>query len=89
MLYVSCECKVRPSTFGCVAMGSAVFFILRSSLLLYSAGSGENQVKGWIKCVIVQTKTLCRYGFYVFLGCTRACCIDVIGNVICVDQSWP
>ena len=28
MLYVSFESKVRPRTFGCVAMGSALLFIL-------------------------------------------------------------
>ena len=44
MLYVSFEFKVRPTCFGCVAMGSAVLFILRSRLLLYSAGSGVNRV---------------------------------------------
>ena len=38
-MYVSFGSKVRPRTFMCVAMGSAVF-ILRSRLLLYSAGSG-------------------------------------------------
>ena len=37
--------KVRPGTFGCVAMGSAVLFIFRSILLLYSAGSGVNRVQ--------------------------------------------
>ena len=44
--------KVRRRTFGCVAMGSAVFYIsksycsyiLRSRLLVYSAGSGMNRV---------------------------------------------
>ena len=30
VLYVSFGSKVRPRTFGCVAMGSAVLFILRS-----------------------------------------------------------
>ena len=45
MLYVSFGSKVRPITFGCVAMGSEVLFILRSRLLLYSAGSGVNRVK--------------------------------------------
>ena len=38
VLYVSFESKVR--TFGCVAMGSALLFIVRSRLLVYSAGSG-------------------------------------------------
>ena len=34
-----------PRTSGCVAMGSAVLFILRSRLFLYSAGSGVNRVQ--------------------------------------------
>ena len=41
VLYASVGSKVRPNTFGCVAMGSAVLFILRSILLLYSPGSVE------------------------------------------------
>ena len=45
VLYVSFGSKVRPRTFGCVAMGSAVLFILRSRLLLYSAGSVVNRVQ--------------------------------------------
>ena len=45
MLYVSFGSKVRPITFGCVAMGSTVLFILRSRFLLYSAGSGVNRVQ--------------------------------------------
>ena len=43
-----CECfgsKVRPITFGCIAMGNAVLFILRLRLLLYSTGSGVNRVQ--------------------------------------------
>ena len=45
VLYVSFGSKVRLRTFGCVAMGSAVLFILRSRLLLYSAGSGVNRLQ--------------------------------------------
>ena len=45
VLYVSLGSKVRPRTFGCVAMGSAVLFILNSRLFLYSAGSGVNRVQ--------------------------------------------
>ena len=45
VLYVSFGCKVRPRTSGCVAMGSAVLYILRSRLLVYSAGSGVNRVQ--------------------------------------------
>ena len=34
VLYVSFGSKVRPRTFGCVAMGSALLFIARSRLLV-------------------------------------------------------
>ena len=44
-MYVSFSSNVRPRTFGCVAMGSAVLFILRSKLLVYSAGSGVNRAQ--------------------------------------------
>ena len=37
--------KVRPRTFRCVVIGSAMLFIVRSRLLLYSAGSGVNRVQ--------------------------------------------
>ena len=42
---VSFWSNVWSRTFVCVAMGSAVLFILRSKLLLYSAGSGVNIVQ--------------------------------------------
>ena len=45
VLYVRFKSKIRPRTFGCVAMRSAVLFIFRSRLLLHSAGSGENRVQ--------------------------------------------
>ena len=38
VLYVNFGSKVRPRTFGCFAMRSAVLFIFRSRLLLYSGG---------------------------------------------------
>ena len=68
VLYVSFGSKVRSRTFGCVAMGSALLFIVRSRLLVYSAGSGVNRVQvvlsGFSKRLFyfVQAKTLCRYG---------------------------
>ena len=37
VLYASFWSKVSPIICGCVAMGSAVLFILRSRLLVYSA----------------------------------------------------
>ena len=45
VLYVSFGSKVRPRTFGCVAMGSAVLSIFRPRLLLNSAGSSVNIVQ--------------------------------------------
>ena len=45
VLYVSCRSKARPRTFGYVAMGSAMLFIVRSRLLVNSAGSGVNRVQ--------------------------------------------
>ena len=45
VLYVSFGSKVRPITFGCVAMGSAMLCIFRSRLLVYSAGSGVNRLQ--------------------------------------------
>ena len=54
-------------------MGSALLFIVRSRLLVYSAGSGVNRVQvvlsGFSKRLFcfVQAKTLCRYGCMYFL----------------------
>ena len=43
VLYVSFGSKVRPRNFGCVAMGSVLLLIVRSRLLVYSAGSSVNR----------------------------------------------
>ena len=59
VLYVSFGSKVRPRTFGCVAMGSA---LLRSRLLVYSAESGFSMR---FHC-FVQVKTLCMYGCILY-----------------------
>ena len=45
VLYVSFGSKVRPRTFGCIAMGSALLCIFRYILIVYSAGSGVNRVQ--------------------------------------------
>ena len=45
VLYVSFRSKVRSRTFGCVAMCSALLFIVRSKLLVYYARSGVNRVQ--------------------------------------------
>ena len=63
VLYVRFGSKERLRTFGCVAMGSAVLFILMSILLLHSAESGVNSVQvvlsGFSMRLVcfVQTKT--------------------------------
>ena len=84
VLYVSFGSKVRPRTFGCVVMGSALLFIVRSRLLVYSAGSGVNRVlvvlSGLSKRLFcfVQANTLCRYGCMYFLAALVLVCVDVI-----------
>ena len=84
VLYVSFGSRVRPRTFGCVAMGSAVLFILRSRLLLYSAGSGVNRVQVVLSefsvrlFCFVQAKPLCRYGYMYFLAAFVLVCVDVM-----------
>ena len=52
VLYVSFGSKVRPRTFGCVAIGSALLCILRSRLLAYSAGSGVNRAGIYYEIVL-------------------------------------
>ena len=84
VLYVSFGSEVSPRTFGCVAMGSALLFIVRSRLLVYSAGSGVNRVQvvlsGFSKRLFcfVQANTLCRYGCRYFLAALALVCVDVI-----------
>ena len=84
VLYVSFGSKVRLRSFGCVAMGSAVLFILRSRLLLYYAGSGVNRVQvvssGFSMGLFcfVQAITLCRYGCMYLLAALLIVCVDVM-----------
>ena len=84
VLYVSLGSKVKPITFGCVAMGSTVLFIFRSRLLLYSAGYGVNRIQVVLSGFsvrlfwFVQAKTLCRYGFMYFLAVIVLVCVDVM-----------
>ena len=65
-------------------MRSAVLFIFRSRLLLYSAGSGVNRVQScfvWIYCrtfCFVQEKTLCRYGCMCFFAALVLVCVDMM-----------
>ena len=80
VLYVSFGSKVRPRTFGCVAMGSALLFIVRSRLLVYSAGSGVYTVQvdlsGFSKsCFVLPRQKLC-VGMVV--------CISWLHSYLCV-----
>ena len=65
-------------------MGSEVLFILRSRLLLYSAGSGVNRVQVVLSgfsvrlFCFVQAKTLCGYGCMYFLAKLVLVCVDVM-----------
>ena len=77
MLYVSFVSKVRPRTFTCVAMGSALLGIFRSRLLVYSAGSGVKRVVLSGFCMrlfcFIQANTLCRYGGIYLLAALVLC----------------
>ena len=81
VLYVSFGSKVRPITFGCVVMGSALLFIVWSRLLVYSAGSGVNRVQVVLSAFsmrlfcFVQAKTLCRYGCMYLLAVLVIVCV--------------
>ena len=58
-------------------MGSAVLFILRSRLLVYSAGSRVNRFSVRL-LYIVQAKTLCSYGCMHFLSALMLVCVNVM-----------
>ena len=70
-----CKYDLRKG-FGCVAMGSALLFIVRSRLLVYSAGSGVNKVQvvlsGFSKRFVLSRQKLC------------------VGMVVCISwlHSW-
>ena len=89
VLYVSVGSKVRPRTFGCVAIGRALLCIFRSRLIVYSAGSGVNRVQVVLSgfslrlFCFVQTKTVCRYGCMYFLVALVLVCVD---DTICVGH---
>ena len=75
VLYVSFGSKVRPRTFGCVAMGSALLFIVRSRLLVYSAGSGVNRVQVVLSGLSKRLFVLSRQNLFV-------------GMVVCISWLW-
>ena len=64
---VSFGAKVRPRTFGCVAMGSALLFIVRSRLFVYSAGSVVNSGQ------VVLSRQPLFVGMIVFISWLNSC----------------
>ena len=93
VLYVNFGSKVRTRNAGCVAMVSALLFIVRSRLLLYYAGSGMIRVQqvvlyGFSVSLFCPDKNVMYVWLYVFLGCTRACVCRCNGDVICVGHRW-
>ena len=90
VLYVSFGTKVRPRTFGCVAMSSAVLFILRSRFLLYSVGSGVNRVQVVLSGFSVRLlcffpeKNVCMYGCRYLLA--ELVLVDVMEKYVCVED---
>ena len=80
VLYVSFGSKVRPRTFGCVAIGSALLFIVRSRLLVYSAGSGVNRVQVVLSGFSKRLFVLSRQKLYVGM----VVCISWLHSYLCV-----
>ena len=76
VLYVSFGSKVRPRTL-CIAMGSALLFIVRSRLLVYSAGSGVNRVQvvlsGFSKRLFVLSRQKLCVGMVVCISWLHSC----------------
>ena len=94
VLYVSFGSKVRPRAFGCVSMGSAVLCILRSRLLVYSAGSGVNRVQVVLSrfsmsFFFVHAKPLCRYGCICVVAALVLVCVDLMDATLLQKYDSP
>ena len=93
VLHVTFGSKVRPKPFGCVAMGSAVLFILRSILLIYYARSRMNRVQMVLSGFSVRLFCFVQAIFFVgmlvcisWLHRVAACVCRCDGDVICLGQ---
>ena len=73
--------KRRPRPFGCVAMCSAVLFIMRPRF-----GSGVNRVQVVLSGIsmrlfcFVQAKTLCMYGCIYYPSALAPMCVDAMAT---------
>ena len=83
VMFVSFVYKVKP--FGCVAMCSAVLFILRSIWLVYLSWSEVNRVQVFSSSgfsvrlfCFVQAKTVCRHGCIYFFAALVLVCVYVM-----------
>ena len=79
VLYVSFWSKIRPRTFGCVAMGSALLFIVRSRWLVYTAGSGVNRVHVVLSGFKKRCFVLSRQKLYLAM----VVCISCLHSYLC------
>ena len=70
----------RPRTFGCIVMGSALLFILRSRLLVYSAGSRVNRVQVVLSGFSVRLLYFVQAKSYVGM----VLCISLLHSCLCV-----
>ena len=80
VMYVRFGSKVRHRTFGCVAVGSAVLFNLRSRLLVYYSGSGVNRVQAVLSDLVCACYVLSRQKHYVGM----VVCISLLHSCLCV-----
>ena len=84
VLYLSFGSKVKPRTFGCVVMDSALLCMFRCRFLVYSAGSGVNRVQVVLSGFSMRlfcyfrAKPLCRYGCIYLLATLVLVCVDVM-----------
>ena len=84
VLYVSFGSKVRPRTFRCVAMGSAM--LLGTDCSYIQQGLVVNRVQvvlsGFSKRLFCfdQANTLCMYGCMYFLAALVLVCVDVMSS---------
>ena len=70
--------KVRPKTLGCNAMGSALLFMFRPRLLLYSA-----------VCAVRIVRAVSEFGTTLSLCCMCVCSAVVVGVAIVVfNVTW-
>ena len=79
VLYVSFWYTGRPRTFGYVAMGSAVLFILKFRLLVYFAGSGVSKVQ--VVFPGYSVKLLCFVHAKVYI--CLVVCVSLLHSYLC------